>query len=257
MLQCTHLAIGLLAIWCGCKNVPDVPEGPFCTVSYDTVVQYKQLIIPGDTLIFFADYASNTPVNHLHIKSFRYPLSTQFDFFGPDSDWHFVQQVLLSHALKTNAFFKTTIPEGLRPGLYQWKAWLENANHKPSDTSRFQFVITGLGYSTLGFTTPSNPSVATKLINKDAIPPDSARLAVFVPGYQFANLRLQWFDSLRISPTSDQQNIVAANLKPATDGYNLDTLWQAPATLHKNYQLRFELETVTGRKQVYWVPFYR
>lgn len=250
--------IFLLAIFLGlysCKEVPEGMERPFARISWDTIVAFPRVIFPNDTLVILTDGTSQTEENHLDCRLDRFPISNQFEFLGPDSDWVFKTQFKLEGKVIKRAAWKLGIPEGLRPGIYSFKGWWTDATGMISDTSRFSFVLNTFNYPAISILRPQEIS------NKVLIPFDSVRAAYRLPlrlqgapanpGNEFY---FQWLDSSGRITLSDSMPLDGK----VTEGSKIcDTVLVPPASEAKLYQIKIGYQTPEKRRMEYRYQLYR
>lgn len=246
--------IGIAIIFLGCKSIPEGPSGPFLAAGFDTVVQFKNFIIPGDTLIVTLGFASQSNVNQIHAKVNRSPFSERLEFYGPDSDWVFSSSKQIPEKLNGKNLWKFVVPTNIRPGISKWKLWLADSENRSSDTSKFEFPVNVLYYPLIVVNLPSNPNVATKLINKDTLYPDSAQFKILAYTNLLEHFSVQWWDSAKTNSFSEP---VILPLKGTTSPFSLDTILKAPDAPKKYFQLKMTLKTTDNRREEYWVPFFR
>lgn len=238
-----------------CKSIPEGQDEPLATITWDTTLQVKGVILPGDSLHIYTDIGSRTPSNRLFFVNQRFPISARFDFYGPDSDWvvNFSKEIYGGLVVSDKHSFR--VPSGIRPGFYKFKAWVNDFQGRSSDTSRFQFLANGVPYPVISISRPTsldNPVLMSyDSLNQKFILPLSCVSDSNVPG----NFYFQWLDSTGRLPVSDSLPLVGKAGVGST--LKCDTSLFVPSNLVKRYKVRVGFATVQRRRMEYLFEAYR
>lgn len=225
------------------------------TISWDTTLQVKGVILPGDSLHIYSDVGSQTPSNRLYFVNQRYPISNRFDFFGPDSDWvfQFSKEIYGGLVLKDKHSFQ--VPYGIRPGYYQFKAWVKDSKGRNSDTSRFQYVANGVPYPVISISKPSGIENPVLLAFDTVKQKYHLNLSTSADSNIPGDFYMQWLDSLGRNGISDSIPLIGK----AGVGtiFKCDTNLFVPENSEKQLIVRLGFSTVQNRRMEYRFAVYR
>lgn len=237
-----------------CKSIPEGQNEPLATITWDTTLQVRGVILPGDSLHIYTDIGSKTPSNRLFFVNQRFPISARFDFYGPDSDWvfNFSKEIYGGLVVSDKQSFR--VPAGIRPGFYKFKAWVNDSQGRSSDTSRFQFVANGMPYPVISISLPTgldNPVLLSydSLLQQYRLPL-SCSSDSNVPG----SFYFQWLDSLGRFPVSDSLHLVGKQGVGST--LRCDTNLYIPQNEVRRFKVRVGFATVQRRRMEYFFEVY-
>jgi len=247
-LKLSFLAFfGLLFI--SCKDLPDEKSAPTFTTTWDTIVARHRLILPLDSLVLKHTYGSSSEQNVI-IHSTKRLAIDYVEFYGPDSDFVISREFPVVGKFNNQLVLKELIPEGIRPGLYQFSSTMKDARGTFSNAVTFKFPIDVSAYPGIVVDTPT-----IDFLKPNRIANDTFKLKIRAFGFDLKNLSLQWFDSLKKDTLEQKITYTIAgglSLFPL-----LEKQKQFPFQAGKLFFLKATVTNVASRSSEYWIPFER
>ena len=231
-----------------CKDLKQENNSPYFTSTWDTIVSNKNFILPGDKLILTHSLASVSETNTIIYQSKRLELD-YVQFYGPDTDFVFTRSIKSVGKFVDKLKSIEIIPEGIRPGYYEFTSQAKDENGRFSNQIKFNFPVSVPAYPGIQIDSPVN---GFRTVNK--ISTDKFKFKYQVFGSMLDSFTWQWFDSLKKDPASSQQVVSFENNE--TEFKKTDYII-APQRTGKSFFLKVAVSNKDGRTSQYWIPFLR
>jgi len=238
------LAFLLLNLF-SCKDLNEEKKAPVLQMTWDTIVAQPSFILPNDTLLLTHTLASSENRNDIYHQTTRLPLD-YVEFFGPDSEYVFSRSYPFERRFIEKAELKEAIPNGIRPGIYKFSAWVKDSKSQVSNTIEFKFAINSPDYPGIAVDTPGNGYLA---LNKVRAPNFKLKIRAF--GESLVELNTEWYDSLKTKSLAEKEIYPIANVNEFTLVKNQIY----PTSNGKLFYLKVVISNLSGRASQYWIPF--
>ncbi len=232
----------------GCKDLPEENQKPYFSLNWDTLVQNKGVIVPGDTLVFKVSLLSRTEENELRIETSRKSFD-RLNFEGPGTEN--ISDNRMSFSGKSLDLFpmKQKLKADAIPGIYTFKTQVADRDNKLSRIQTFSCNILNPDFPALGIDSPVN-----SFFTVPEIVGNGFLLKTRGFGSRIAEMSCQWFDSIAVGSLSEKLLMLPAG-EPNEAVFRQFVSF--PAVRNRNLKLRLGIKNKSERAAYYWLDVKR
>lgn len=240
------LGLALLVLE-ACSPFPENPSKPFLTGTFDTVVNKKGLIGPGDSLIWWHSLANASGTGNLE-WFLRPSPSTDYTYEGPDP------AIPTLRMFSVNASYQNQQPVGFRlpqfyaPGEYLHLLVFRPSDGSSSDTLKKKVFQYHPAYPELVLDTPGNGLLGSHILTRNRFKVQFRGFGVDVSQFRF-----EWFDSTKTNSLSPVVEIPITSEAERRFNDSLDF----PNRTGKQFFLKSTLKNSANRSITWWIPMTR